>query len=156
MHVPQDFKELLQLLNEAKIEYLVVGGYAVFYHGYPRTTNDIDIWINRNERNAQALVGALEKFGLGQAGLTAALFMHEHRLTRMGHPPMQVEFLTSLSGVEFAECDAARTMADLGGVVVPMIDLSNLLKYKAAAGRPKDLDDLIKLNRPTRKREGKT
>jgi len=98
-----DFKEFLQLLNSEKIEYLIVGGYAVSYYGYPRPTGDLDVWIAIDPANAERLVGALTKFGFGSAGATTDLFLTPGRVVRMGRPPLRIEILSSISGVEFGD-----------------------------------------------------
>jgi hypothetical protein len=114
--LPPDFKEFLRLLNSEKIEYLVVGGYAVGYHGYPRPTGDLDVWVATHPDNARKLVDALAKFGFAGAGATEALFLEPGRVVRMGVPPVRIELLTSVSGVEFADCVARRVDAVLDDV----------------------------------------
>lgn len=104
MQLPPDFKEFLQLLNSHKVEYLVIGGYAIGYHGFPRTTGEIDIWVAVNARNASAVVRALKEFGFDVPNLKEDLFLEEGRITRMGVPPMRIEILTKISGVRFEDC----------------------------------------------------
>jgi hypothetical protein len=146
MQLPPDFKEFLQLLNSHKVEYLVVGGYAIGYHGFPRTTGDIDIWVAINSQNASALVAALRDFGFNVPNLKEELFLEEGRITRMGVPPMRIEILTKISGVQFEDCYRKRTVADLGGVTTNVIGLEDLKINKRAAGRLKDLNDLENLS----------
>ena len=93
---PRDFKEFLQLLNSKNIEYLVVGGYAVGYHGYPRATGDMDIWIALNEHNAIKMVEAMKEFGFDPPELQKELFLKDQKVIRMGVPPMRLEILTSI------------------------------------------------------------
>ena len=145
--LPPDFKEFLALLNSEKIEYLVVGGYAVGYHGYPRPTGDLDVWIAMDPDNAARLVGALAKFGFGAAGATRELFLTPGRVVRMGVPPVRIEVLSSISGVEFAACRARQVDAMIDGVPVRVISRQDLIANKRAAGRGKDLDDLKHLER---------
>ncbi|HXG64052.1 MAG TPA: hypothetical protein VNO70_03030 [Blastocatellia bacterium] len=141
--LPPDFKEFLQLLNSHKVEYLLVGGYAVIYYGYPRTTGDMDIWVSRSQGNAEKIVAALVAFGFPQA--PAELFLKENQIIRMGVPPLRLEILTSVSGVSFDECYAERTIAVLDDVEINLISLKHLKRNKKASGRHKDLNDLENL-----------
>jgi hypothetical protein len=145
IELPFDFKEFLKLLNENGVRYLLIGGYAVGYHGYPRATNDMDVWIAIHRDNAQRVVNTLKEFGFDQPELTPELFLHENKIIRMGHPPMRLEISTSISGVEFEECYASRIVDDLDGVTIHIIDLPHLKVNKKAAGRLKDLADLENL-----------
>ena len=138
---PKDFKEFLQLLQSREIEYLVVGGYAVGYHGYPRATGDMDVWVAVHEENASRLVKALEEFGFAQPDLKKELFLERDRVIRMGVPPMRLEILTSIDGVTFAECYDRRVTEDFGDVEVNFICRTDLLCNKRSSGRHKDLDD---------------
>jgi hypothetical protein len=141
--LPPDFKEFLQLLNSYEIEYLLIGGYAVGYHGYPRTTGDMDIWIARHAQNAGRIVAALDAFGFGAAtGASAEMFLLPDKVIRMGNPPLRIELLTGISGVDFAACFARRIVAVLDGIPVNLISLNDLKANKAASGRAKDLNDL--------------
>ncbi len=145
IHLPTDFKEFLQFLNIHAVEYLLVGGYAVGYHGYPRSTGDMDIWIETSPENARKIVQALNDFGFGSAGASEATFQQSHKVVRMGNPPLRIEILTTISGVTFSACYAARIEAEIDGVIVNVIDLDNLRANKLASGRLKDLNDLQNL-----------
>jgi hypothetical protein len=140
--LPSDFKEFLKLLNSHGVEYLIVGGYAVGYYGYPRATVDLDIWVARTPQNAQKLVAAIKEFGFDVPELSPELFLKENQVIRMGAPPFRIEIVTSASGVTFEECYAARTQAVLDDVQANIISLDHLKANKRAAGRYKDLDDL--------------
>jgi len=142
---PRDFKEFLQLLNLKKIEYLVVGGYAVGYHGYPRATGDMDIWIAINEQNAMKMVEAMKEFGFDPPELQKELFLKEQKVIRMGVPPMRLEIFTSIDGVNFKTCFNNRVIADFGDFKVNFISKDDLLINKRASGRPQDLVDFDKL-----------
>lgn len=146
--LPPDFKEFLRLLNSAQIEYLLVGGYAVSYHGYPRPTGDLDIWVAARPVNAAKLVDALAAFGFADAGATEALFVEPGRVVRMGVPPVRIELLTSVSGVDFDDCRARRVEATLDGVPVAIISRNDLIANKLAAGRDRDRDDVRRLQGP--------
>jgi len=140
--LPPDFKEFLKLLNSHSVEYLLVGGYAVGYYGYPRATADMDIWIAHTPSNAQKLVAAIKEFGFNVPELTPELFLKENQVIRMGVPPFRIEIVTSASGVTFEECYAARVRAVIDDIEVNLISLDHLKANKRAAGRHKDLDDL--------------
>lgn len=140
--LPADFREFLKLLNEAGVEYLLIGGYAVGYHGYPRTTADMDVWVALSADNASRLVGVFHRFGMADPKLTPDLFLQHGKIIRMGVPPMRIEVLTEIDGVSFAECFAAREVVTLDGQKINLISLAHLRKNKQASGRHKDLDDL--------------
>jgi hypothetical protein len=140
--LPPDFSEFLRLLAEHEVKYLLVGGHAVGYHGYPRSTGDMDIWIPRARENAVGLVTALEEFGFDEPELTADVFLEEGRVIRMGVPPLRIEIQTSLSGVDFDVCYSDRIVAKWDDVEVSIISLERLKENKRAAGRLKDLSDL--------------
>ena len=140
--LPQDFSEFLKLLNSRGVRYLVIGGYAVAWHGYPRSTQDLDVWVGVDSENAAAVSDAIREFGFDSPNLTSELFEERGRIVRMGHPPMRIEVLTSVSGIEFEDAYRNRDEADLGGVTVPILSRADLKTNKRAAGRHKDLDDL--------------
>ncbi len=145
VNLPPDFKEFLKLLNAHQVEYLLIGGYAVAYHGYPRATADMDIWIGTHSQNTRKIVTVLKEFGFDLPELTAELFQREGQIIRMGVPPVRIEIATTISGVTFAECYASRVVDALDEVEVNLIDLAHLKINKKAAGRHKDLDDLENL-----------
>ena len=125
--------------------YLVVGGYAVAMHGHPRYTKDLDIWLWLDRNNASQVIAALEQFGFGSLGLQADDFLVEDQIIQLGHPPNRIDLLTTLPGVEFEACHAARVVVDIDGVAVNFIDLDNLKRNKQASGRFQDLADLENL-----------
>jgi hypothetical protein len=119
-----------------------VGGYAVGLYGYPRATADIDVWVRRSPQNADRVVAAIRGFGFDVPALSAELLLKPDQVIRMGLPPLRIEVLTSVSGVEFEECWASRNEVLLGGEPVWLPSLQDLKRNKAASGRPKDLEDL--------------
>jgi len=133
------------LLNSSGVEYLLVGGYAVGYHGYPHPTADLDIWIAIYPDNARKVVAVLEGFGFAVPELSVNLFLKEDQIIRMGVPPLRLEIITSASGVDFGECYAERVMGILDGVEASIINLKHLRMNKLASGRHKDLNDLENL-----------
>lgn len=140
--LPDDFREFLKLLTAHRVKYLLVGGYAVAYHGYVRSTADLDIWVEQSPENAAAMVGCLTEFGFQVDQLKPDLFLVDDRVIRMGLPPFRIEVLTSISGVHFKDAWASRIMDSWDGVEVAILDLTWLKVNKAAAGRHQDLDDL--------------
>jgi hypothetical protein len=140
--LPPDFKEFLQLFNAHHVRYLLIGGYAVGYHGYVRATVDMDVWVASDVENATNAVAALKEFGFDVPALSIDLFLQPGHIVRMGVPPLRLEILTNISGVNFDECYAERVVANIDGVDVPLISLRHLKANKQASGRLKDLTDL--------------
>jgi len=145
IRLPPDFKDFLQLLNSHQVEYLLIGGYAVGYHGYPRATGDMDIWIAVHPQNAEKMVAVLKEFGFDLPELSVELFLRENQIIRMGVPPVKIDVTTTISGVRFDECYAERIVDVLDGVQVNLISLKHLKANKKASGRLKDLTDLENL-----------
>jgi len=137
-----DFKEFLKLINSKNVEYLLIGGYAVGYHGYPRATNDLDIWIAIHPDNAKKMLDTLIEFGFDGPELSVEVFLKERNIIRIGNPPIRIEILTLISGVDFDECYAERVIDTLDGVEVNLISLPRLKENKKSSGRFKDLNDL--------------
>ncbi|MEZ5308908.1 MAG: hypothetical protein R2684_17315 [Pyrinomonadaceae bacterium] len=133
------------MLNANNVEYLLVGGYAVGYYGFPRPTGDLDIWIRSSQTNAKKIVRSLEEFGFNSTDLSAELFMHDKQIVRMGVPPFRLEVMTHIDGVNFDECYSEREVAEFGGVMASLISLKQLKINKEASGRYKDLADLENL-----------
>ena len=142
IQLPSDFKEFLKLLNSHRVEYLLIGGYAVGYHGYPRATGDMDLWVAIRQNNAEKLVAVLREFGLDAPQLSVDVFLQENQIIRMGVPPMRIELLTTISGVDFDSCYSERIVDVIDNVEVHIINLEHLKQNKQASGRYKDLDDL--------------
>ena len=132
-------------MNSHRVEYLLIGGYAVGYHGYPRPTGDLDVWIAVSPGNAARVAKALVEFGFQAEDVPVALFTEPGKIVRMGNPPMRLEIVTAISGVEFAACYARRVSAMIDDVAVSVIGLDDLKINKKASGRYKDLDDLEQL-----------
>ena len=141
----QDFKEFIKSLNDNNVRYLVVGGYAVALHGYPRYTKDMGVWVEMTPENAARIVKALDQFGFGSLSLKAADFMVSDQIIQLGYPPRRIDILTTLPGVEFSACYPSHTTVDMDGVSVNFIDLENLKRNKQAAGRHQDLADIENL-----------
>lgn len=136
------FAVFLKCLNDQKVDYLLIGGYAVSIHGYVRSTHDLDIWIAMNPDNPEKIIRALDAFGFDVDGMDARMFSEERSIVRFGDEPLMIEVVTTISGVDFEDCNSRAETARLGGVDVPLISLKDLKVNKAASGRPKDLVDL--------------
>jgi predicted nucleotidyltransferase len=132
----------LKLLSAKQVEYLLIGGYAVGYYGYPRATADMDLWIAMNLQNAEKVVDILKEFGFDVPDLSMEIFVKPNQIIRMGVPPVRIEIMTTISGVSFEECYPERVKDELDGVEVNLISLRHLKINKKAYGRHKDLDDL--------------
>jgi hypothetical protein len=141
-----DFKELFASLNSANVKYLLLGGYAVIYYGYYRTTDDLDIWIATDEDNAARVSRVLQEWGGFRAQtVPASMFTQRGKAFIFGREPVRVDILTGPSGVQFIECYERRNVVELDGIRVPIIALDDLKKNKLASGRAKDLADLDNL-----------
>ena len=140
-----DFREFLKLFNDHRVDYLLIGGYAVGLHGYPRATIDLDVWVRPEPGNARRVVSALRAFGFDTASLDESLFIKPESLVRFGVPPFRIEIMTSIAGVEFAPCHSRAVAFEIDGAIVPVIALDDLKINKRAAGRHKDLNDLENL-----------
>ena len=137
----KDFKEFIELLNGHKVRYLVVGGYAVAFHGHPRYTKDPEAWIELSSENADKVIKALEDFGFGSMGLKSEDFLESDQIIQLGYPPNRIDILTSLKILKFEDCFKERVEFELEGLKINFIDLENLKKNKNATGRPQDLAD---------------
>ena len=137
----KDFKEFIELLNEHKVRYLVVGGYAVAFHGHPRYTKDLDVWIEVSPYNANNILNALKKFGFGSLGLKQDDFLESDQIIQLGYPPNRIDILTTLKDLKFEDCYKAKVEVEIQGLHIDFIDIENLKKNKRATGRPQDLAD---------------
>jgi len=142
MQLPQDFKDFLKLLNSNSIKYLLIGGYAVGYHGYPRATVDMDIWISIDEENVKKTIQAINEFGFNDPALTLKTFTEQNKVVRMGVPPLRLEILSEIDGLKFQDCYSDKIVDSIDGIDINIIDLKNLKINKKASGRLKDLSDL--------------
>ena len=145
MKLQSDLREFIELLSSHRVDYLIVGGHAVAYHGYPRYTGDMDFFVRPSRENAVKVVAALAAFGFGQVGLDAETFTEPEKVVQLGRPPNRIDILTAISGVSFEEAWGGRVAAVLDGVPVHFIGRVALIANKRAAGRQKDLADLEEL-----------
>lgn len=147
----KDFTDFLRLLNEREVRYLVIGGYAVAYHGCPRYTGDLDVFVEASQENAARLVGVYRTFGFDLPDLKPELFTKPDNIIRAGHEPVRLEILTGISGVTFAEAYARRIAVPLDDLMVPFISFADLIRNKTSTGRGKDQVDAEALQKRTKK-----
>ena len=141
----RDFKEFIESLNSKGVEYLIVGGYAVSFHGYPRYTGDMDVWVGTSKDNAMKLVLALKDFGMDSLGLKAEDFVTPDTFVQLGYAPYRIDIITTLSDAPFSDCLTRAVVVKREGVTLRFIGLDDLKQVKRLAGRPKDLIDLENL-----------
>lgn len=147
MNIHRDFEDFLRLLNEQGVDYLVVGGYAVAFHGYVRATNDMDLFFRKTPANIEKIGRALVRFGLRTTKRERRRFSAPGNIVRMGVPPVRLEMINSISGLSFAEAWRHRTKGTYGQTPVYYLSRMDLLRNKRESGRPKDLADIDELER---------
>ncbi len=145
MNLSKDLSEFIGLLRSTGVNYLIVGGHAVAFHGHPRFTGDIDFFVERTEANAAKLEAVLRDFGFGGLGLKASDFLEPSVVIQLGRPPGRIDLLTSIDGVEFGAAWASRVSTEMGGLPVWVIGKEHLILNKRATGRAQDLADLEKI-----------
>lgn len=143
----ENFTAFLRLLNAHKVRYLVVGGYAVAFHGYPRYTGDLDIFVESSRENAAALLAVYRDFGLDVPWLKIELFTTPDNVIRFGREPLQLDVLTGIAGLSFADAYVRRVETPLGDLAVPFISCADLIKNKTSTGRNKDAVDAEQLQK---------
>jgi len=148
----KDFVYFIELLNTHNVEYMVVGAHALAYHGRPRHTGDLDIWIKPSMENAGKMINVLKDFGFGSLGLTEDDFLKENYVTQLGYPPLRIDILNSISGVNFDDAYKGRILGENDNLHISFINISDFIANKKASGRPKDLGDIEALNKKQRKR----
>jgi Nucleotidyl transferase of unknown function (DUF2204) len=151
MELNQDFKEFIGLLNAHSVRYLVIGGYAVNFHGYPRYTRDLDFWIWLNENNIENLLIALNDFGFGGIGLTKSDFTQPDNVIQLGYEPYRIDILVSVEGLVFEHCFEHRVVANFEDTILNYLNIDDLITAKLNVGRPQDLADADKLQKIRRK-----
>ena len=146
IQIPQEFKEFLNILNSNKVDYILIGGYAINMYGYSRPTDDIDIWIKMENDNSKKIKQSLIDFGFDGSNVDADFFVKNNKMLRIGFAPLRLEIMTTIDGVEFDECFKNSVMKKVEDIDIRVISLNDLKKKnKKASGRLKDLDDLHKL-----------
>lgn len=142
MEVQPDFRDQLALFNAHEVDYMIVGAYALAFHGAPRYTGDIEIFVKPDPINTQRIMVALDEFGFGSVGLTAADFESRDKVIQLGVPPVRVDIITSITGVSWEEAVTGRAKGKYGDIPVYFIGREQFISNKKALGRKKDFADL--------------
>jgi len=162
MTLAKDFEDFVKLLNLHEVEYMVVGGYALAFHGKPRHTGDLDIWINISKNNAARMLRVLKDFGLSTMGFKKEDFLKPGYISQIGYPPLRIDILNTIDGIEFK--DAVQNMNLLAlekDFMINFIGLNDFVKNKQATGRIQDLADIQEIKkiqdakRSSKKKRGK-
>ena len=141
MNLQKDLREFIKLLSALDVRFVIVGAFAVAYHGYYRYTSDIDLFIDRSDENAERIQTAIEQFGFADLNLAKQDFTEPDQIIQLGVSPNRIDLMTFLSGVKFDEAWAAREYGNLDGLQVPFISKEMLKQNKIACGRLQDLAD---------------
>lgn len=141
MKLDKNLREFIALLNSRGVEYLVVGGHAVAFHGHPRFTGDIDFFVALSPVNAGKLIDVLNAFGFGEIGLREEDFLEPDSIVQLGYPPNRIDIVTGIDAVDFRDAWENRIAGELDGLPVHFIGKNQLVKNKRAAGRAKDIAD---------------
>jgi predicted nucleotidyltransferase len=152
MTLDKNFEDFVALLNQHRVTYMVVGGYALAFHGKPRHTGDLDIWIGLSDDNARKMVGVLNDFGMSSLGLVKIDFLQKGGITQIGYPPLRIDILNEIDGVDFSEAYTNKLIIDIDGLQVNYIGLDDLIKNKQASGRNQDIADVSTLNKLKKKK----
>ncbi len=145
LNIPKDFREFIKLLNSNSVRYLVVGGYAVAYYGYPRATGDMDFFLECTRKNADAVVRCLDEFGFGSLGITTEDLSTPDQIIQMGFPPLRIDLITSIDGVSFQDAWPRKITVELENISINFISKKDLNKNKLSTGRLKDQADAEEL-----------
>ncbi len=148
MDLPNDFKELLELFNKHRVEYLIVGGYALAFHGVPRVTGDIDLFVRPTNENAERVLTALDEFGFGSLNLSKEDFSTPGMVVQLGVPPIRIDIITRVSGVSWEKADAGKIPGRYGETPVHFIGRADFIANKRATGRVRDAADVEALGEP--------
>lgn len=148
----ENFLEFIELLNKHEVKYVLIGGWAVIFYGYERTTGDMDIFIERTEENAEKVLNALRDFWGSTIGFTKEDLLDEDEICHMGQKPLRIDILNSIPGVTFKEVYATSNFYEDSGVRIRCIHINELIENKKASGRLKDLADAEKLEKILKKR----
>ena len=152
MNVPKDYKEFIELLNQAKVKYVIVGGYALAFHNMPRFTGDIDFFIEISADNASRIVETIDKFGFKNIGITQNDFLLKDNIIQLGYPPLRIDIITTLDGVSFKQVWKNKIKGFFGNQEIHVISKPDLIKNKTASGRKQDLLDLELLKKAKKKK----
>jgi predicted nucleotidyltransferase len=152
VNLETDFIDFIKLCNKYSVKYLVIGGYAVSIHGYPRSTKDLDVCIELSNENAERMVRVINDFGFASLKLTKTDFLKKDFITQLGYDPVRIDILNDLAGVNFNEAWANKKEINYVGEPIFFIGYHDLLKVKAKAGRPQDIADISMLEKRNKKK----
>jgi hypothetical protein len=147
MRVEKDFKEFIELLNENKVKYLVVGGFAFAFYVEPRFTKDIDIFVEASEENSKKIINTLIGFGFGNIGLKEEDFQKQDQIIQLGYAPVRIDILTSIASVSFESAWKNKVEGKYGDICCFFISKEDLIQNKQAVARPMDIADVKKLKK---------
>jgi predicted nucleotidyltransferase len=147
INLEKDFADFVSLCNKHMVQYIVIGGYAVSVHGYPRSTKDLDICIKSDRQNADKMISVLQEFGFGTLNIIAEDFMKKDFIMQLGYPPLRIDILNELNGMDFDEVYKNRRVVQLDSLSVNFIGYNELIMLKKMAGRPQDIADVKKLEK---------
>ncbi|MBL7111047.1 MAG: hypothetical protein ISS19_03815 [Bacteroidales bacterium] len=142
MEIQPDFRDPLELFNEHQVDYIIVGAYALAFYGAPRFTGDIDFYVKPDAVNAEQIMNALEEFGFGSLDLSPSDFDKKDQVIQLGVPPVRIDIITSITGVDWEEAYSGRVEGKYGNVPVYYIGREQFIKNKLTLGRNKDLADI--------------
>ncbi|HEY2582583.1 MAG TPA: nucleotidyltransferase [Mucilaginibacter sp.] len=153
MTLDKDFEDFVSLLNRYKVDYMIVGGYALAFHGKPRHTGDLDIWIDISNDNAKKMVHVTDEFGMASLGMEEEDFLQKGGITQIGYPPLRIDILNEIDGIDFHQAYPNKLTIDVDGLSINYIGLDDLIKNKQASGRSQDITDVNQLNKLKRKKQ---
>ena len=152
MILAEDFEDFIKLLNNHRVDYLIVGGYAMAFHGKPRYTGDLDIWIDISDANAANMLLVINEFGFSSLGFKKDDFLKENLINQIGFPPLRIDIITSIDGVNFSDANSSKLVIELEGFDVNYIGLQELIINKKASARKIDLSDVEDLEKEQKRR----
>ncbi|WP_426668968.1 hypothetical protein ACPPVU_22435 [Mucilaginibacter sp. McL0603] len=151
MNLEQDFEDFVALLNKHHVSYMIVDGYALAFHGKPRHTGDLDIWIEISNDNAERMCKAINEFGMASLGMQKEDFLKKGIITQIGYPPLRIDILNEIDGVDFKDAYDHKSIIDIDGLMINYIGLDDLIKNKTSSGRQQDLTDVNSLKKLKKK-----
>ena len=151
MTLDPDFEDFIKLLNQHKVDYMIIGGYAMAFHGKPRYTGDLDIWIDISESNAQKMLLVIEDFGFASLNFNKEDFLRENLINQLGYPPLRIDILTSIDGINFIDAYPQKQVILIEDFTANYIGLNDLIQNKNASGRQQDLVDINTLIKQKRR-----
>jgi predicted nucleotidyltransferase len=152
MTLDKDFEDFVALLNKHEVTYMVIRGYALAFHGKPHHTGDLDIWIDISDNNAQKMVNVIADFGMASLQLKNRDFLQKGGITQIGYPPLRIDILNEIDGVDFKDAYPNKLIIDVDGLPVNYIGLEDLIKNKKVSGRKQDVADINELNKLKKKK----